>query len=505
MKQKMNWGVGGIAVLFFTFLVFSSAAWSLEVPLGPERARKLLTRAGFAPSAAEVRAVAPLTHTEAVERMLADVRIRAATAPPDWIDEAIVSPRAYRAMSEEQRQAARVRQARMGIELRGWWLREMSTTVSPLSERMTLFWHNHFVSAQPKVRYAQLMYRQNVLLREHALGRFDTLLHAIAKDPAMLIYLDSATSRQGAPNENFAREVMELFTLGEGAYSESDIKEAARAFTGWSIDPEQGSFLFRRGLHDTGVKTVLGRSGAFDGDAVLEVLLAQPTAAEFIVSRLWREFVSPQPDGARVRVIARQFRASGWRIDLAVRALLLQPEVVEGGIDGALVKAPVELMIGMVRQSGGSIAVPASAAVAAAGMGQNLFSAPNVRGWPGGDAWITTQTLLARKQFIERALGGALASEPTMATSSANAAEEVMRRRMRALEQMPSVAIDPQAWLKGAGFGAERPLPASEQAQVVGLVLAVAPDASRPLTEQSSALGLDVLRGALLDPRYQLK
>lgn len=500
----MKRSLGRIAA-FIALLVFASSAWSLEAPLGPERARKLLTRAGFAPSEAEVRAVAPLTQTLAVDRMLADVRIRATTPPPDWIDEAIVSPRAYRAMSEAQRQAARARQVRMGIELRGWWLREMSTTASALSERMTLFWHNHFVSAQPKVRYAQLMYRQNVLLREHALGRFDALLHAIAKDPAMLIYLDSASSRQGAPNENFAREVMELFTLGEGAYSESDIKEAARAFTGWSIDPEQGSFLFRRGLHDAGLKTVFGRSGAFDGDAVLEVLLAQPAAAEFIVSKLWREFVSPQPDGTRVRVIARQFRASGWRIDLALRALLLQPELVELGDEGALVKAPVELVIGMVRQSGGSIAVPASAAVAVAGMGQNLFSAPNVRGWPGGEAWITTQTLIARKQFIERALGGAPASEPTMVAGSAGPSDDVLRRRLRALEQMPSVAIDPQAWLKGAGFAAERPLPASEQAQIFGLVLAGAPDTARQRSDQNNALGLDVLRGALLDPRYQLK
>jgi len=500
----MRRGLRQIAA-FVAFVVFASASWSLENPLGPERARKLLTRAGFAPGETEVRAVAPLTQTMAVDQMLANVQVHAATLPPDWIDEAIVSPRAYRAMSEEQRQAARARQARMGIELRGWWLREMSTTASPLSERMTLFWHNHFVSAQPKVRYAQMMYRQNVLLREHALGRFDALLHAVARDPAMLIYLDAATSRQGAPNENLAREVMELFTLGEGAYSESDVKEAARAFTGLSVDPERGSFVFRRALHDAGVKTVFGRSGAFDADAVLDVLLAQPATAEFIVARLWREFVSPQPDAARVRVIARQFRASGWRINLAVRALLLQPEVVERADDSALVKAPVELMIGMVRQSGGSIALPASAAVAVAGMGQNLFSAPNVRGWPGGEAWITTQTLLARKQFIERALSAAPATGQAMVASSDKGSEEVMRRRLRALEQMPAVAIDPQGWLKSAGLAAERPLPAAEQARVFGLVLAVAPDTRRPLLDQGTALGLDVLRSALLDPRYQLK
>jgi uncharacterized protein (DUF1800 family) len=489
--------------VFLLLAVCSAASWSLDSPLGPERARKLLTRAGFAPSEVEVRAIAGLTHVMAVERLLADTQTRAGTSPPTWIDEAIVSPRAYRAMNEEQRQAERARQIRMGLELRGWWLREMATTASPLTERMTLFWHNHFVSAQPKVRYAQLMYRQNVLLREHALGRFDTLLHAVAKDPAMLIYLDSATSRQGAPNENFAREVMELFTLGEGAYSERDIKEAARAFTGWSMDPDQGSFVFRRGLHDHGVKTVFGRSGAFDGDAVLDILLAQPAAAEFIVAKLWREFVSQQPDSVRVIAIAAQFRSGGWRIDRVVRALLLQSEVIEHRDDTAMIKAPVEVMVGLVRQSGGSIAVPAAAAVAVAGMGQNLFSAPNVRGWPGGEAWINTQTLLARKQFIERALGGAPVLDEAMMASTGN--ENPLRRRLRALEQMPAVTIDPVAWLKGIGFTAERPLPASEQERLAELVLAVPPMASTPATTDSSALGFDVLRSTLLDPLYQLK
>ena len=134
-------------------------------------------------------------------------------------------------------------------------------TPSPLTERMTLFWHNHFVSGQPKVRVSRLMYRQNVTLRANAAGNFGVLLHAIAKDPAMLVYLDSAQNRKGAPNENFAREVMELFTLGEGHYTEQDVKEAARAFTGWSLDRETRSYVFRPRLHDAGMKTVLGKSG----------------------------------------------------------------------------------------------------------------------------------------------------------------------------------------------------------------------------------------------------
>jgi uncharacterized protein (DUF1800 family) len=232
--------------------------------------------------------------------------------------------------------------------MRGWWMGEMLATDAPLAERMTLFWHNHFVSSQQKVRVAKLMYRQNVTLRAHALGDFGALLHAASKDAAMLVYLDGVRNRRGAPNENFAREVMELFTLGEGRYSEQDIKQAARAFTGWSIDVDSGQYLFRPFLHDDGEKTVFGRTGRFDGDAVLDILLAQPATAEFIVSKLWREFVSPHPDEARVKQIAAQFRRNGWSIAQAVRALLMQPGLIARDEDNALVKSPAELMVGFV-------------------------------------------------------------------------------------------------------------------------------------------------------------
>jgi uncharacterized protein (DUF1800 family) len=159
------------------------------------------------------------------------------------------------------RRERRELQRKTGIALRRWWVDTLFAAQSPaeqLRERMTLFWHNHFVSSVQKVKSPKLMLDQNRLLRRHALGRFDELLHAIGKDPAMVVYLDSATSRRGSPNENFAREVMELFTLGEGNYGEQDVKEAARAFTGWSIEPASGEFRWRPFIHDDGEKTVLG-------------------------------------------------------------------------------------------------------------------------------------------------------------------------------------------------------------------------------------------------------
>jgi len=350
-----------------------------------------------------------------------------------------------------------------------------------------------------------------VLLRSHAVGNFATLLHAVAHDPAMLIYLDTATNRRDAPNENFAREVMELFTLGEGHYSEADIKEAARAFSGWSLDLDRVTFLFRPRLHDAGEKTVLGRRGAWQGDDVLNILLEQPATAEFIVRKLWLEFVSPQPDPQRIRLVAQRFRSSGYEIRTALRELFLQPELVQRDEDNALVKSPVELAIGLIRQAGGELAHPGALALRLAGMGQNLFSPPNVRGWPGGNAWITTQSLLARKQFLETSI---------VRTSAGSNAPDMMRaldksvidqgdidparpfaRLVQALAQTPVVQIDPAAWLKAAGTFPERAVGAQGAAHLVQNLLVLPP--ASPLA--SEALGLDALRAVLLDPVYQLK
>jgi uncharacterized protein (DUF1800 family) len=489
----------------------SSAAALPAAVLGPERARLLLTRTGFAPSEVEAGSWANLTHAQAVERLLAQTSKTATTPPPSWVDEPIVKPRELRAMNDAARMQERRTQVRHGLELRAWWLTEMAVTPTPLTERMTLFWHNHFVSAQPKVRYAQLMYRQNTLLRSHAVGNFGALLHAVAHDPAMLIYLDTVTNRRDAPNENFAREVMELFTLGEGNYGETDVKEAARAFSGWSLDPERTTFLFRPRLHDSGEKTVLGRRGAWQGDDVLDILLEQPATAELIVRKLWLEFVSPQPDRERVRLIARHFRSSGYEIRVALRELLLQPELIERDQDNALVKSPAELAVGLIRQSGGALVHPDALALRLAGMGQNLFAPPNVRGWPGGNAWITTQSLLARKQFLDASIvrtsgdpGIDMRQAPGKNGSTAAAEVDPARpfaREFQALAQMPPARIDVAGWLKSTGSFPERAVGPAGAANLARSLL-VLPPASSPGEE---ALGMDALRAILLDPVYQLK
>ena len=380
------------------------------VAMGVDDARHLLSRTGLGASPREIVEFSQLSRAQGVERLLAATRREARTPPPVWVSEAITPRRVVRELSPDERRAFEQQARQRMLELRAWWLQEMLATPSPLSERMTLFWHNHFVSSQQKVRSAQLMYRQNVLLRRHAVGNFGELVHAVAKDPAMIVYLDTATNRKGQPNENFAREVMELFTLGEGHYSEHDVRDAARAFTGWSIDPERFEFTWRPAQHDDGEKTVLGRSGNFVGDEVLDILLAQPATADFVSAKLWREFVSPEPANDVERreraLVAARFRASGYDTRVALRALLLSPGFWAKPNRAALIKSPVDLVVGTLRQFELPVVDPMPLVMITTQLGQNLFAPPNVKGWPGGTAWINTQTLLARKQFAERVFRG---------------------------------------------------------------------------------------------------
>jgi uncharacterized protein (DUF1800 family) len=361
---------------------------------------------------------------------------------------------------------------------------------------MTLFWHNHFATSQQKVRLGQLMYRQNALLRRESLGNFAILLHEVAKDPAMLVYLDNAGNRKQAPNENFAREVMELFTLGEGHYAERDVKEAARGFTGWSLDRETGEFTNRRAWHDDGEKVVLGKSGRFDGDDVLDVLLARPETAQFVAAKLWREFVSPTPDVAEVARWGKTFRDERYEVKPLLRTILLSEAFWSPDARGALVKSPVDLVVGTLRTFSIAPFDLRPAVFACAALGQNPFAPPNVKGWPGGDAWITSSTLLGRKQFLERIFRGA---DPTMTATAervepAKAAPGERYRRM--LERgMADYAFDADRF--------DRTLDSSPRgaARIDGLVLA---------TDAVSAIAPDLdpaerVRALVSDPAYQLK
>jgi len=411
-----------IALLFVASIASAQVPERAAGPMGFDEARHLLNRTSFAAQTAEIEDYAKLTRAEAVDRLLAETRRQAAYPAPAWTAK---YERVFRPdMTQEERMKANRRElVERGLELRTWWVAEMLSTPSPLTEKMTLFWHNHFATSQQKVRVGNLMYRQNVMLRRYALGNFAAMLREISKDPAMLVYLDGAQNRKGAPNENFAREVMELFTLGEGHYSEQDIKEVARAFTGWSIDPEVGEFRFRRAIHDDGSKTILGSTGKFNGDDVVTLLLQQPATGEFIISKLWREFVSPEPDAAVVKQLAATWRAANYEIKPLMRAMLLSTAFWAPENRGALVKSPVDLVIGSLRQFRFSVEDPAPFAVILRQLGQDLFGPPNVKGWPVGDAWLNTTTLLARKGFLNRLFR---ADEMVKADMNANTKAEVV-------------------------------------------------------------------------------
>jgi len=282
--------------------------------------------------------------------------------------------------------------------IQGIWLYRMIFTPHPLRERMTLFWHNHFATSNVKVQSPLLMQRQNDLLRAHSLGDFRALLTAMGKDPAMLIWLDSTINKKAKPNENYAREVMELFTLGRGRYSEKDIQEAARAFTGWFVVNDRFEEVPRH--HDDGAKTVLGRTGNWTGVDIPRILLEQPACAEFICQKLFAHFVraTDAPSERLVASLAQSFRESGYQIAKPVEMILRSNLFFEPRIRRKLVKSPVEFAVGTIRALEVlNPTVQSSALADACGrMGQTLYAPPSVAGWDGGAGWINSTAMLAR-------------------------------------------------------------------------------------------------------------
>ena len=477
-------------------------AFAQDAVIGLDGARHLLGRTGFAASASDIRAFAKLSRAEAADRLVkaAAAATTAITPPPSWVSEKPPAPAKLQALSQPERQALQRVNVEHAFELREWWFREMLTTASPLAEKMTLFWHNHFATSQQKVRFTPLVYRQNLLLRRNALGNFGTMLREMGRDPAMLVYLDGANSRKEQPNENFAREVMELFTLGEGNYSEKDIKEAARAFTGWSVDRESGEFMFRRAIHDYGNKTVLGKTGNFDGDQVFDILLNKPEVAQFITRKLWKEFVSMTPDEREVTRLAASFRESGYNIAKLMRIMLSSDAFYAPENRAALIKSPVEFVVGTMKTFDIETPNLRPFVLASALLGQNVFAPPNVKGWPGGEAWINTATLLGRKQLLDRLFKNedrmdvAMRSVDAMAEQNGDVAppgrDARMRRQME--RQMGGIRWNLDKWAKDFGTGVP---------EMTRVILPMA-----PMTAVASADNpADIVRQLVVDPAYQLK
>jgi uncharacterized protein (DUF1800 family) len=292
--------------------------------------------------------------------------------------------------------------------LANWWADRMVATARPLEEKMALFWHGHFATGEEKVRDYRKMEQQLALLHAQATGNFRDLLIEVARGPAMLVYLDAAQNVKGAPNENFAREVMELFTMGVGNYSEQDIREGARAFTGW-IDDDLASKV-DPAKHDDGPKTFLGRTGNFDGVDVLRIILEQKVTAEFISGKLYRYFVRDdiEPPLELIEPLARELRASDYSIKRVVALILRSRHFYSPLAYRRRIASPVELCVGLPRILGMPKADVRLLAVAdaCAAQGQHLFYPPNVAGWAGGPRWITSASVVMRANWLSAVIWG---------------------------------------------------------------------------------------------------
>jgi uncharacterized protein (DUF1800 family) len=287
-------------------------------------------------------------------------------------------------------------------ELNAEWLFKMTYTAAVLREKMTFFWHNHFATSAP---FAYLMQVQNNTLRQHALGNFGQLLHAVAKDPAMIIYLNNQENKKNHPNENFAREVMELFSLGEGNYSEKDIKEAARAFTGWTVNLK-GEFEFKAQDHDDGEKTVFGKRGNLGGEDVIQLILERQETARYVVGKIYREFVNPVVHPARVEELAAGFYQSGYDIGLLMKKIFLADWFYADENRGVKICSPVELLVRYKKLVALEFKNPKALIELQQVLGQVLFFPPNVAGWKGGPTWIDSTSLLLRLNLPARLLSG---------------------------------------------------------------------------------------------------
>lgn len=401
------------------------------------RAAHLLNRAGFGGAPAQVAEMAAMGPEKAVTHLVDFDKVLDKTQDPEWAkpdSERAEKLRAARnATPEERRKLVREEQQKQRgrmLELRHWWLHRMAFGPRPLQEKLTLFWHGHFATSVEKVRDAYLMWRQNELFRRLAAGNWLHLLTAVAKDPAMLVWLDQAQSRKEHPNENFAREVMELFALGEGHYTEKDITEGARALTGWSYDRVEQKFIDRPSWHDSGTKVIFGKSGDFGGEDFLRLIVIQPQASRLITTKLWTFFAGEPPSEAVAETLATLFRQSGYEFKPVLRAMFLSEDFYSPSIIRNQVKSPVQWLVGSVLMLERELPPPLVCLALTKSLGQDLFAPPNVKGWDGGVSWITTNTLLTRYNEALTLVAGDLAPLSGVALRKQTKQASAMARRL---------------------------------------------------------------------------
>ena len=357
----------------------------------------LLWRAAFGPMAENSASLDDVSQKKLWELLLSTSgktpeKIDVATNLSDGMDKGMQNIAQLQKLTPEQKRAM-TKQSRQDIKnLNIRWMAEMTNSEAQFREKISLFWHGHFAC-----RVMNIFYQQQMLdiIRNNAFGNFGELLRAVSKSPAMLQFLNNQQNRKQHPNENFAREVMELFTLGRGNYTENDVKEAARSFTGWGFNL-QGEFVFKANQHDEGSKTFLGKTGNFNGDDIIDILLQQKQTATFITKKIYRYFVNEKADDAKVQWLSNRFYENGYDIKRLMEDIFTSDWFYDDKNIGTKIKSPVELLVGIQRLLPMEMENDAAQLLFQRALGQVLFYPPNVAGWPGGKSWIDSSTLMLR-------------------------------------------------------------------------------------------------------------
>jgi uncharacterized protein (DUF1800 family) len=363
----------------------------------------LLWRSGFGAKIEEVESIKGMTTEKLLDRIFTNAKtkhdpIDVANNAFDGLAKGIgeIIEMNKKEMTPEQKRELQ-RKNRDGIKtLNVTWYHSMIESKNQLKEKMSLFWHGHFACRVINVYYQQLLLEE---IRKNALGNFGDLLKAVSKSAAMINFLNNQQNRKQKPNENFAREILELFTLGRGNYTENDIKEAARAFTGWGANL-QGEFVFRANAHDEGQKVFLGKSGKLDGDDVIDIILEQKQTARFIVAKIWKFFVNEQvADGELIEELTESFYKSNYDITALMKKIFSADWFYNEKNIGQKIKSPIELLVGIERALPMELENNDIVLYLQRVMGQMLFYPPNVAGWPGGKQWIDSSSLMLRMRM----------------------------------------------------------------------------------------------------------
>ena len=427
--EKGSPTMNGIALAAALILMQAAALAQVGIPARPlppgqrasfdwdrESAAHLMRRAGFSASPSELEAMLDKGFLKTLDELIRYQQV------DDSVMEAGLAAQDLQLSRYNERREIHLADP---FAMNRWWLYRIVNSRRQLLEKMTLFWHDHFATSIEKVPFVRestgepLLIIQNRTLRRHALGNFKEMVREMARDPAMLVWLDNFRNFNVSPNENWARELMELFTMGVDEYTELDVREAARAFTGWTFPNGRRDGEFEFGivdpLHDFGSKAFLGRSGIFDGDDIIDIIFEQEVTAEFIAGKIWEFFVYPQPEPDLIKDLARVFRQSDYDISALMRAVFRHPRFFSAQARRALVKSPVEFVAGFMREM--ELTNPLLGLLYLRDMNQIPFLPPDVGGWTSGKGWINTSTLLNRYNYTNIAItyrgegGGQLASQ----------------------------------------------------------------------------------------------